>query len=157
LLGLLACLLFLSPPSYGQESPNFEEISQLSPDGKFALRISYSSKPEDSNNIDPSLITAGELVSLPSKRVVMKVGQPYVNAPRLIWSKDANWFAYPLASGSRVTDTYVHHRSGDEFTQLETENLADNQTTRPRSESATKCTSMSKATSGTNMSIRFAG
>jgi hypothetical protein len=41
----------------------------------------------------------------------------------LIWAKDSKWFAYPLASGSRVTDTYVYHRSGEEFTQLETENL----------------------------------
>jgi hypothetical protein len=41
----------------------------------------------------------------------------------LIWSKDSNWFAYPLPSGSRVTDTYVYHRSGDDFTQLETEEL----------------------------------
>jgi len=53
----------------------------------------------------------------------MNVGQPYVNAPRLIWSKDSNWFAYPFASGSRVTDTYVYHRSDDDFTQLETGNL----------------------------------
>ena len=41
----------------------------------------------------------------------------------MIWSKDSNWFAYPLASGSRVTDTYVYHRSGDDFTQLQTGEL----------------------------------
>ena len=53
----------------------------------------------------------------------MNVGEPYVSVPHLIWSKDSNWFAYPLASGSRVTDTYVYHRSGDHYTQLKTEEL----------------------------------
>jgi hypothetical protein len=53
----------------------------------------------------------------------MNVGQPYVSAPHLIWSKDSKWFAYPLASGSRVTDTYVYRRSGDDFVQLQTEDL----------------------------------
>lgn len=88
------------------------------------MRISCSSEPEDPKNIDNSLITAVELVSLPSKKVVVNVGQDYEGSPpHVIWSKDPNWFAYPLASGLRVTDAYVYHRSGDEFTQLETENL----------------------------------
>jgi hypothetical protein len=113
----------LTQPSYGEDAANVEKIRDVSPDGKFAVRVSCSSEPEDPKSIDPSLITAVELVSLPSKRVVMNVGQPYVNAPRLIWSKDSNWFAYPFASGSRVTDTYVYHRSDDDFTQLETGNL----------------------------------
>jgi hypothetical protein len=119
----LGLVLISTQAVYAQESEKIEKIRDTSPDRKFALRISYSSEPEDAKNIDPDLITAVELVSLPSKRVVMNVGQPYVSAPRLIWAKDSNWFAYPLASGSRVTDTYVYHRSGEEFTQLETENL----------------------------------
>jgi hypothetical protein len=41
-----------------QESATFAKIRDTSPDGKFAVRISYSSEPEDPNNIDPSLITA---------------------------------------------------------------------------------------------------
>ena len=96
----------------------------MSPDKKFGVRISCSSGPADPNNIDPNLITAVELVSLPSKNVVANIGQDYEgSAPHLIWSKDSNWFAYPLTSGPRVTDTYVYHRSGEDFTRLETEEL----------------------------------
>src|SRR5207244_2866605 len=100
-----------------------KKFRDVSPAGNFAVRVSCSSEPEDTNNIDSGLITAVELVSLPSKRVVMNVGQRYVNAPRLIWSKDSNWFAYPFASGSRVTDTYVYHLSDDDFSHLQTINL----------------------------------
>jgi hypothetical protein len=55
-------------PRTGQQSATFEKIRDTSPDGKFAVRISCSSEPEDPNNIDPGLITAVELVSLPSKK-----------------------------------------------------------------------------------------
>ncbi|PYJ16128.1 MAG: hypothetical protein DME96_10900 [Verrucomicrobia bacterium] len=106
-------MLLVSPrPIHAGESPAFEKLADVSPDGKFGVRISCSSEPQDPDNIDADLITAVELISLHSKKVVMNIGQPYVNAPQLIWSKDSNWFAYPFASGSRVTDTYVYHRSG---------------------------------------------
>jgi hypothetical protein len=124
LSGLLASLLILMQPSYGEEFPQVEKIRDVSPDGKFAVRISCSSEPDDPSNIDSSLITAVELVSLPSKKVVANVGQDNEgNAPHLIWSKDSNWFAYPLSGGPRVTDTYVYHRSGDGFARLEAEEL----------------------------------
>jgi hypothetical protein len=61
-------LLFVStPPIHARESPAFEKIQDVFPDGKFALRISCSSEPADPDKIDPNLITAAELVSLPSK------------------------------------------------------------------------------------------
>jgi hypothetical protein len=124
LSGLLASLLILMQPSYAEESPQVEKIRDVSPDGKFAVRISCSSEPDDPSNIDSSLITAVELVSLPSKQVVANVGQDNEgSAPHLIWSKDSNWFAYPLSGGPRVTDTYVYHRSGDGFARLEAEEL----------------------------------
>ena len=118
-------LLFVwTQPIHAQESPAFEKIRDVSPDGKFALRISCSSEPEDPDNIDSSLITAIDLVSLPSKEVLMNVGQDYEgHPPHLIWCKDSNWFAYSLSEGPRVADTYVCHRSGNEFVRLETENL----------------------------------
>ncbi|HEY5766443.1 MAG TPA: hypothetical protein VIS53_01280 [Candidatus Udaeobacter sp.] len=119
-------LLFVSTqPIHAQESPAFEKIRDVSPDGKFALRISCSSEPEDPDNIDSSLITAADLVSLPSKKVVVNVmeeGTP----PHLIWSPDSKWVAFPVSESHRVTDTRVYHRSGEEFTQLETENLRVN-------------------------------
>jgi len=81
-------------------------------------------EPEDPNKINPALITAVELVSLPSKKVVVNLGQDFEGKPPdVIWSSDSNWFAYSLAGGPRVTDTHVYHRSGDEFTQFKTESL----------------------------------
>jgi hypothetical protein len=46
-----------------------------------------------------------------------------VSAPNVIWSPDSRWFAFPFSEGHRVTDTSVYHRSGDEFTPVETEEL----------------------------------
>lgn len=116
-------LLFVSTQLiYAQESPAFEKIRDVSPDGQFALRISCSSEPEDPDNIDSSLITAVDLVSLPSKRVAVNVGEEGTS-PHLIWSPDSKWVAFPLSEGHRVTDTHVYHLSGEEFTQLETESL----------------------------------
>jgi len=107
---------------HAQEPPAFEKISDVSPDGKFALRISYSSEPEDPNQVDSDLITASKLVSLPSKQIIVKVsgeGDP----PRLIWSTDSRWLAFPVEEGHRVTETQVYHRSGEELTQVEAGNL----------------------------------
>lgn len=108
------------------ESPpaKFEKISDVSPDGKFAMRISFSSEPEDPNNIDSSLITAVQLVSLPSKKAVMNLPQNYNgSAADLIWSQDSKWLASSMSSGPRVSDTYVYHSSGHYFIQLDTEKL----------------------------------
>jgi hypothetical protein len=52
---------------YAQESPALGKIRDVSPDKTFALRISCSSEPADPDNIDLDLITAAELISLPSK------------------------------------------------------------------------------------------
>jgi hypothetical protein len=52
---------------YAQESPALGKIRDVSSDKIFALRISCSSEPADADNIDLDLITAAELVSLPSK------------------------------------------------------------------------------------------
>ena len=122
---MLGWLLILAQPSYAEDSAAFEKIRDVSPDGKFALRILCSSEPEDPDNIDPSLITAADLVSLPSKNVVMNVGEEGT-PPHLIWSPDSKWVAFPVSEGHRVTDTHVYHRSGEDFTQLETENLRVN-------------------------------
>jgi hypothetical protein len=63
LLGLLLSTL----PIYAQEPPALEKIHDVSPDKTFALRISCSREPADPDSIDPNMITAAELVSLPSK------------------------------------------------------------------------------------------
>ena len=52
-------LLFVSTQLiYTQESQGFEKIRDLSPDGKFALRISCSSEAEDPDTVGPNLLTA---------------------------------------------------------------------------------------------------
>jgi hypothetical protein len=85
-----------------QDHPAFEKIRDVSPDGKFGLRISCSSEPEDPDDIDSSLITAVDLVSLPSKKVVANVGEEGTSA-HLIWSEDSKWLAFPFSEGHRVT------------------------------------------------------
>jgi len=115
-------LLVFPKPGYAEESPAIEKIRDASPDRQFALRISCSSEPEDSNDIDSNLITAVDLVSLPSKKIVLNVGEEGT-PPHLIWSSDSKWVAFPLSEGHRVTDTHVYHRSGEELTHVETESL----------------------------------
>ena len=121
---MLARLLISTQLGYAEKSPVFEKNRDVSPDGKFAVRISCSSEPEDPDDIDSNLITAVDLVSLPLKKVVVNIGQnDGGSAPALIWSKDSKWFAFPLSEGRRVTNTYVYRRSGDDFSRLETEEL----------------------------------
>jgi hypothetical protein len=118
-------LLFVwTQPIHAQESAGFEKIRDVSPEGKFGVRVFCSSEPEDPNDIDSNLITAVDLVSLASKKVVMSIGQNEGgSAPDLIWSGDSEWFAFPLSEGHRVTDTYVYHHSDDDFSRIDTEGL----------------------------------
>ena len=67
LWGLMGLLSVSPQPIYAQESPAYEKIQDVSPDGKFGLRISASREPAGPDNIDLNLITPVELVSLPSK------------------------------------------------------------------------------------------
>ncbi len=120
---LFAWFLALNQPIDAQEPSKFEKIRDTSPDGKFAVRISCSSEPEDPNNIDSSLITGVELISLSSKKIVMDLQNYDGSAARVIWSPDSNWLAFSSSSGPRVSDTYVYHRSGDDFSEFKTENL----------------------------------
>ena len=118
----MGLLLVSTRPIHAQESPAFEKIGDVSPDGKFGLRITCSSEPDDPNDIDSNVITAIDLVSIPSKKVVAKISEEG-SPPHLIWSSDSKWFALPFSEGHRVTETHVYHRSGEEFTRLETESL----------------------------------
>jgi hypothetical protein len=52
-------LLLVSTPSvYAQESAAVEKIRDVSPDGKFARRVSCNGEPASPNQINPDLITA---------------------------------------------------------------------------------------------------
>ncbi|MBV8588270.1 MAG: hypothetical protein JO308_18425 [Verrucomicrobia bacterium] len=102
----------------------FEKIRDISPDKKFAVQIVFRGEPDHVNNIDSTLITAIKLVALPSKTVVMDIPQSYSGSvPNLVWSQDSNWLTFSLASGPRVSDTYVYHRSGAAFAKLQTDDL----------------------------------
>ncbi len=121
-------LLLVSPqPIFAEESPGFEKIRDISTDGKFAVRISCNSEPQDPDNIDSALITAVELVSLPSKVALTKLienGGDYDGGiPKVIWSPDSKWLAFALSDGPRVTYTHVYRRSGDGFVSVETDGL----------------------------------
>jgi hypothetical protein len=106
------------------QTADFELIRDVSPDKKFAARIMCNSQPENPSQIDPGLIEKAELVALPSKAVVMELPQDYSNnVPKLIWSQDSNWLAYALASGPRVTDTYIYYRSSNDFIEFKADNL----------------------------------
>ena len=124
LSGFLGCLLILVQPTCAEEPAQFEKIRDISPDYKFAMRVWCSSEPEDPKNIDPTLITAVELVSLPSKRMVMNLPQDYQGSVAdLVWSSDSKWFALCNSAGPRVSETEVYHRSGEKFDELKTEDL----------------------------------
>ena len=87
------------------------------------MRILCSSKPEDPNDISPSLITGVALVSLPSKHIVIDGftdGQE--GAPTVIWSEDSKRLAFPFSEGHRITYTGVYHFSGDDFVSMVREN-----------------------------------
>ena len=118
----MGLLLVSTRPIYAQESPAFEKIRDASPDGKFALRILCSSQPENPDDIDSNLITAVDIVALPSKKVVLSIGKGDT-PPRLVWSPDSKWLAFPFSEGHRITYTSVYHFSGEEFTPVETDSL----------------------------------
>lgn len=99
LWGLVGLLFVRTQAIHAQESPGFEKILDVSPDGKVAVRVSCGSEPADPDNIDPSLITAADLVSLPLKKVVMNMSEE--GAPhQLIWSPGSKWIAFPCQTAT---------------------------------------------------------
>jgi hypothetical protein len=111
---------------HAQEASTWEKITDVSPNKKFAMRISCKSAPVDPEELDPDSVTAVDLISLPSKTVVAAgLGQSLEGAPpnKLFWAQDSRWFAFALSQGHRVTETSVYHQSGDKFEPIDTENL----------------------------------
>jgi len=122
--GLLGCLLFLTLAAHAQEAPKFEKIRDVSPDKKYAARISCSSEPEDPEKIDSDLITAIDIVSLPAKEVVVSLGPGLgLENFKFVWSSDSKWFAFPFSEGNRVTETKVYNLRGNKFDEVNTEAL----------------------------------
>jgi hypothetical protein len=131
LSGLVTYLLILTGLIYAQEAPLAEKIRDVSPDKKFAMRISYDAelnkqviKAEntDATKIFSQTIKAIELVSLPEKSVVanfssdQKLGGEY-DYILLIWSPDSKWCAF-YAAVPRIGYTTVYKQRGNEFVLL---------------------------------------
>jgi hypothetical protein len=108
-----------------------EKIRDVSPDKKFAMRITYDAelnnqviKAEhaDADKIFSQTIKAIELVSLPNKSVVANfsadahLGGEY-DYILLVWSPDSKWCAF-YATAPRFGYTTVYKRSGDKFIPL---------------------------------------
>jgi hypothetical protein len=107
-----------------QDAGNWEKITDVSPDKKLGVRITWESEPDDPKNSDPGSIAAVDLVALPSKKRVMELSRNYDGVPaKIFWSQDSNWFALAVSEGPRVTETSVFHRKGSEFEKLDTEDL----------------------------------
>ena len=102
-----------------QDDASWEKIRDTSPDKKFAMRIKCESEPEDPEHIDSVLITAIDLVSPSSKKVVAQllpsddVGTNFEDVT-LIWSSDSKWCAF-YYNQPRIGYTTVFRRVGDKF------------------------------------------
>jgi len=148
LLGLVACLLGLRQPGYAEDSAKSgqepatqssalaEKIQDISPNKKFAMRISYDAEmyqkmfPTDKSDAGKTssepergireeyfhnTIKKIDLVSLPQKLVVGEL--PWDGSAEetgLMWSPDSKWLAF-YASTSRWGLTWVYHLRSDKF------------------------------------------
>ena len=96
---LLIALSVAIRQAAAQDNESWEKIRDTSPDKKFGMRIKCESEPEDPEHIHSNLITAIDLVSLPSKKVVAQllpsddVGTTFEDV-MLIWSSDSKWCAF---------------------------------------------------------------
>ncbi len=131
LLGVLAFLIIVTTSIHAQQSAEAEKIRDISPDGKFAMRILYDGETNkqliEGENIDPNkifseTIKAIELVTLPAKNKVLEllpsddVGTNYDNIT-LVWSPDSNWCAF-YYNQPRVGYTSVYRQQGDKFVEV---------------------------------------
>jgi hypothetical protein len=125
-----AVIGFLGLQSRAEDEESGEKIVSVSPDKKFAVRITYD--PSFSEQYAEKLeggITAEatqgiDLVTMPTKEVALDLRGEEGALDKAAWSPDSKWFAYGLSLGPRVTETRVCHRKGDKFEQLHTENLS---------------------------------
>ena len=116
---------------HAQQSAEAEKIRDISPDGKFAMRILYDGETNkqlvegekaDAEKIFSETIKAIELVTLPAKNKVLEllpsddVGTNYDNIT-LVWSPDSNWCAF-YYNQPRVGYTSVCRQQGDKFVEV---------------------------------------
>ena len=116
---LLIALCIAIEQAAAQDDESWEKVRDPSPDKKFGMRIKCESEPEDPEHIDSVLITAIDLVSLLSKKVVAQllpsddVGTNFEDVT-LAWSADSKWCAF-YYNQPRIGYTTVFRRVGDKF------------------------------------------
>ena len=143
LSGLLIWLLISALPSYAEEPVLAEKTRDVSPDKKFAMRISYDAEiyrqmfPEGKTEAKkpssilqeglkteyfPVTIKKIELVSLPQKLGVAEL--PWdgsADQTSLTWSRDSKWCAF-YAETARWGLTWIYHLRDHKFVPV-SENL----------------------------------
>jgi hypothetical protein len=124
LLSLITCLVLAGRQGHGEESTDWEKITAVSPDKKFAMRVVCDSKPEDPENIDAASVKVLEIVSMPGKEVVGSLMGGGYGSFRLLWSSDSKWCAFYSMSGPRVGDTTVYHLQAGKFVSLKTDDMS---------------------------------
>lgn len=133
----IAVLVLLVHPVGAQENGVAEKIRDVSPDGKFAMRISYDEKENEhraaESKDDPgehplpdgmfsAAITAIDLISMASKEKVAQllpsnsVGNEFGDLT-LMWSADSQWCAF-YDSELRTGYTSVFNQRDGKFVQL---------------------------------------
>ena len=124
-------VLFVFAKSPAQEAATAEKIRDLSPDKKFAMRISYDAElnnqvikaeKADPEKIFSQTIKAIELVSLPDKSVVANFSADQQLSGEydfilLVWSADSKWCAF-YATAPRIGYTTAYLQRGKEFVLL---------------------------------------
>lgn len=105
-----------------QNSNPSEKILDISPDQKFAMRISYEGEAPEGDDIQPESIKAIELVSLPSRRVVAQLLPKkeiglHFDDMSLLWSADSKWCAFYHGT-QKVAYTAVFKQGEDRFVPM---------------------------------------
>jgi hypothetical protein len=130
-LGCLCWLLSAGEPIGAQNPALAEKIRDVSPNKKFAMRITYNAElnnqvikaeKADPNKIFSQTIKDIELVSLSDKSVVANLladqhlGGEY-DFILLVWSGDSNWCAF-YAAAPRIGYTTAYQQRGNKFVSL---------------------------------------
>lgn len=114
-------------PARAQDTSLQEKIRDVSPDKKFAVRISYDPTVDDGSGdeISKDAIRSVDVVSLADKKVVVNLveGSDRAIEGKIVWSADSKWIACAESEGHRVTETSAYRWSGDKFELLDTEEM----------------------------------
>ena len=122
----------LASTAFSTEEDSLQEkIRDVSPDKKFAVRISYDPAIDDGSgeSISGDAVKSIDVIALPAKTVVANLVQGLEGSDigaiegKIVWSPDSKWFAYGESGGHRVTNTNVFQWKGDKFEGLNTEDL----------------------------------